>query len=67
MFWILIQDYLKHELNKNYLNSRMERTLKKAKYFNFFLLEEHDISKDLMTKKEIVHFLVPMHHKDQKT
>ena len=45
----------------------MERTLKKAKYFNFFLLEEHDISKDLMTKKEIVHFLVPMHHKDQKT
>lgn len=45
----------------------MERTFKK-KSKKLFLLEEYGTSKDMMTKKKgIIHFLVPMHRKDEET
>lgn len=36
MFWILIHNYLKHEYNKNYLNSVTEKTKRKNKVLIFF-------------------------------
>lgn len=37
MFWILIHNYLKHEYNKNYLNSVTEKNKRKNKVLIFFL------------------------------